>query len=165
MLKKVILVLLLISATFPQSLRSKLDKVLKDKFFERCLVAIQVEDVTTKKNLYKKNEKLLLRPASNMKILTSSAGLLYLGSDYEFKTDLYYDGYVSSDTLYGNIYVVGGCDPDFVTQDLYTFVEAIRSLNVSVITGNLYGDISFKDSLYNIKFPKPNHLGNISSPC
>jgi serine-type D-Ala-D-Ala carboxypeptidase/endopeptidase (penicillin-binding protein 4) len=148
MLKKIIFALLLISATFSQPLKLKLDSVLKDKFFERCLVAIQIEDLTTNRTLYKKNEKFLLRPASNMKILTSSAGLLYLGSDYEFKTELYYDGYVSNDSLYGNVYVVGGCDPDFDTQDLYPFVEAIRSLNVSVITGNLYGDISFKDSLY-----------------
>ena len=58
-----------------------------------------------------------------MKILTSAAGLLYLTPDYEFSTDLYYDGYVSNDTLHGNIYVVGGCDPDFVTQDLYPFVK------------------------------------------
>jgi len=148
MLKKIILVILLVSATYPQSLKTKLDKVLKNKYFDTCLVAIQVEDLTTNKTLYKKNEKLLLRPASNMKVITSSSGLLFLGPDYEFETELYYDGYVSSDTLYGNLFVVGGCDPDFVTQDLYTFVDAIRSLNVSVINGNIYADVSFKDSLY-----------------
>ena len=148
MLKKIIFALLIISASFPQTLKSELDKVLKDKFFERCLVAIQVEDLTTNITLYKKNEKLLLRPASNMKIVTSSAGLLYLGSDYEFKTNLYYDGYISTDTLYGNVYIVGGCDPDFITQDLYAFVDTIKTLGVSVINGNLYGDLSFKDSLY-----------------
>ena len=74
--------------------------------------------------------------------------MLYLTPDYEFSTDLYYDGYVSNDTLHGNIYVVGGCDPDFVTQDLYPFVDSIKALNVSVINGNIYGDVSFKDSLY-----------------
>lgn len=142
-----LLVVFIISA-YPQSVKSKLDNVLKDKFFESCLVSIQVEDLTSNRTLYKKNEKYLLRPASNMKILTSSAGLLFLGPDYEFKTDLYYDGYVSNDTLYGNIYVVGGCDPDFVTHDLYPFVDAIKTLNVSVINGNIYGDVSFKDSLY-----------------
>jgi len=135
-------------SAYPQSLKSKLDNVLNDKFFESCLVSIQVEDLTTNKTLYKKNEKFLLRPASNMKILTSAAGLLYLTPDYEFSTDLYYDGYISEDTLYGNIYVVGGCDPDFVTQDLYSFVDAIESLNVSVINGNIYGDVSYKDSLF-----------------
>ncbi len=143
----IIIVVIFISA-YPQSLKTKLDNILKDKFFESCLVSIQVEDLTENKTLYKKNEKFLLRPASNMKILTSASGLLYLTPDYEFNTDLYYDGYVSNDTLHGNIYVVGGCDPDFVTQDLYPFVDAIKSLNVSVINGNIYGDVSFKDSLY-----------------
>lgn len=148
MLKKIIFILLIVSVSFPQNLKSKLDKVLKDKYFDTCLVAIQIEDLTTNKTLYKKNEKLLLRPASNMKIITSSSGLIFLGPDYEFETELYYDGYVSSDTLYGNLFVVGGCDPDFITQDLYTFVDAIKSLNISVINGDLYGDVSFKDSLY-----------------
>lgn len=148
MFKKIIFILLIVSVSFPQNLKSKLDKVLKDKYFDTCLVAIQIEDLTTNKTLYKKNEKLLLRPASNMKIITSSAGLFYLTPEYEFKTDLYYDGYVANDTLYGNLFVVGGCDPDFVTKDLYTFVDAIKSLNISVINGNIYGDVSFKDSLY-----------------
>jgi serine-type D-Ala-D-Ala carboxypeptidase/endopeptidase (penicillin-binding protein 4) len=148
-MKKVLIFLaVLIVTAYPQSLKSKIDNVLKDKFFESCLVSIQVEDLTGNKILFEKNEKMLLRPASNMKVITSTAGLLYLGSDYEFKTDLYYNGYVSNDTLYGNLFVVGGCDPDFVTQDLYTFVDAIKSLNVSVISGNIIGDVSFKDSLY-----------------
>lgn len=148
MKKVLILSLILIISSFPQSLKSKIDKILKEKFFETCLVSIQVEDLTTNKTLYKKNEKFLLRPASNMKIITSAAGLLYLGPDYEFRSDLYYDGFTSNDTLYGNIYVVGGCDPDFTTIDLYKFVDAIKSQNISVINGNIHGDISFKDSLY-----------------
>jgi D-alanyl-D-alanine carboxypeptidase/D-alanyl-D-alanine-endopeptidase (penicillin-binding protein 4) len=149
-MKKVLIfiTIILLVSSYPQSLNSRLDNVLKDKFFESCLVSIQVEDLTANKTLYKKSEKLLLRPASNMKVLTSAAGLLFLGPEYEFKTDLYYDGYVSNDTLHGNVYVVGGCDPDFITQDLYYFVDAIESLNVSVINGNIYGDVSFKDSLY-----------------
>lgn len=148
MLKKILFSVLIVSTSFSQSLSSKINKIINDKFFDTCLVAIQVEDLTTNKTLYKKNENILLRPASNEKILTTSAGLLYLTPEYEFKTDLYYDGYVSSDTLYGNLFVVGGCDPDFVTKDFYIFVDAIKSINVSVIVGNIYGDVSFKDSLY-----------------
>jgi len=149
MIKKIALIFVtLFTLTFPQSLTSQLDKLLSNKFFDTCLVSIQVDNLTDNQTLYKKNEKMLLRPASNMKIITSSAGLLFLGLDYEFKTDLYRDGYVSNDTLYGNIYVVGGCDPDFKTQDLYYFVDTLKSLGISTITGNLFGDISFKDSLY-----------------
>ena len=149
MFNRLLFVALILSvAVYPQSLKSSIDDVLKVKFFESCQVSIQVEDLTTNNTLYKKNEKLLLRPASNMKILTSVAALIYLRPDYEFSTDIYYDGYISSDTLYGNIYVIGGCDPDFITQDLYYFVDAFKSQNISIITGNLYGDISFKDSMY-----------------
>lgn len=148
-MKKVLLIsLIFLITSYPQSLKTKLDNVLKNKFFETCLVSVQVEDLTKNKTLYKKNEKYLLRPASNMKVITSSSGLVYLGPDYEFKTDLYYDGYISNDTLNGNVFVVGGCDPDFITQDLYTFVDAIKNINVSVINGNIFGDVSFKDSLY-----------------
>jgi D-alanyl-D-alanine carboxypeptidase/D-alanyl-D-alanine-endopeptidase (penicillin-binding protein 4) len=148
MKKSILIFILLPFLIFPQSLQYKLNKVLNDKFFDTCLVSIQVEDLTINKTLFKKNEKMLLRPASNMKILTSSAGLLYLEPEYEFKTDLYTDGYVSNDTLFGNLYFVGGCDPDFTTKDFSYFVEEFKSKNVSVIKGNLYGDVSFKDSLY-----------------
>lgn len=148
-MKKILfLSLILILSTYPQSIKTKVDNVLKDSLFQTCLFSIQIEDLTAKKTLYKKNEKILLHPASNMKILTSAAGLMYLTPDYEFKTDLYYDGYISSDTLYGNIFVAGGCDPDLNTSDLYTFVDAIKILNINVINGNIYIDVSFKDSLY-----------------
>lgn len=148
MLKKLLFSFLIITISFPQSLSTKINKVIGNKFFDTCLVAIQVEDLTTDKTLFKKNEKMLLRPASNMKILTSVAGLIYLGKDYEFQINLYYDGFISNDTLKGNLYVEGGCDPDFTTSDFYTFINAMKEMKITHIDGNIYGDISFKDSLY-----------------
>lgn len=142
------LALITVSITLSQSISSRINKVIKDKFFDTCLVAIQIEDLSSDKTLFKKNEKMLLRPASNLKIITSTAGLINLGEDYQFTTNLYYDGFISNDTLFGNIFVEGGCDPDFTTEDFYSFVEALKNLNIKFIAGNLYGDTSFKDSLY-----------------
>jgi len=82
-----------------------------------------------------------------MKILTSLAGLLNLHG-YEFKTRMFRTGVISADTLYGDIYIVGGFDPDFTTEDLEKFVNEIEKLGVKYITGNLYADLSAKDSLY-----------------
>lgn len=146
--KIISLTLLSISLSLSQSISSGINKIISNKFFDSCLIAIQVEDLTTNKTLFKKNEKMLLRPASNLKILTSAAGLIYLGENYQFTTNLYYDGFISNDTLFGNIFIEGGCDPDFTTQDFYLFVEALKNLNINFINGNLYGDTSFKDSLY-----------------
>ncbi|MEP0860220.1 MAG: D-alanyl-D-alanine carboxypeptidase/D-alanyl-D-alanine-endopeptidase [Ignavibacterium sp.] len=148
MLNKLFFSFLIITISFPQSLSTKLTKIIGNKFFDTCLVAIQVEDLATNKTLFKKNEKMLLRPASNMKILTSATGLIFLGENYEFTTNLYYDGFISNDTLNGNLYFEGGCDPDFTTNDFYHFVNALQEKNIRHIKGNIFGDVSFKDSLY-----------------
>lgn len=148
MYKILLLVILFFFNSFPQSLNSKLDKLLQDEFFNSCAISIQVEDLTADKILFKKNEKLLLRPASNMKIITSAAGLLYLGPDYEFITSLFYSGEIINNTLNGDLYIVGGCDPDLKTEDFNFFVDALTTLGVTKISGNIYADISFKDSLF-----------------
>ena len=83
-----------------------------------------------------------------MKILTSFAGLLYLGSGYQFETKMFHTGVISGDTLHGDIYVVGGFDPDFTTDDLEKFVRELEFSGVKYISGNLYADLSDKDSLY-----------------
>lgn len=148
MYRKILFSFLIISVSFSQSLSTKINNLISNKYFDTCLVAIQVEDLTTNKTLFKKNEKLLLRPASNMKILTSAAGLIFLGEDYEFTTNLYYDGFISNDTIYGNLYFEGGCDPDFTTDDFYYFVNHLKENNIRFITGNILADLSFKDSIY-----------------
>jgi len=83
-----------------------------------------------------------------MKILTSLAGLLFLDSNYHFETKMFRTGVISGDTLYGDVYVAGGFDPDFTTDDLDKFVSELENSGVKYIAGNLYADLSAKDSLY-----------------
>jgi serine-type D-Ala-D-Ala carboxypeptidase/endopeptidase (penicillin-binding protein 4) len=131
-----------------QHLASGINKIINDPFFEKTLIAIDVFDLTDSVSLFRKNEKLLLRPASNMKLLTSAAALINLGEYYSFRTDLYHTGVVESDTLFGDIYVVGGFDPDFTIEDLDSLVGVIKSFGFKHISGGVYGDISKKDSMY-----------------
>ncbi len=137
---------------FPQKnisqLKQKLDKVTGHKFFESTLIALDVFDLTEKRTLYKKNEKLLLHPASNMKIITSAAGLVFLGEDYSFKTSLHYDGIIEDSVLNGNLFIVGGGDPQFVTTDLDSLIVVLKNIGITTINGNIYGDVSFMDSLF-----------------
>jgi serine-type D-Ala-D-Ala carboxypeptidase/endopeptidase (penicillin-binding protein 4) len=55
---------------------------------------------------------------------------------------------IESDTLLGDIYVVGGFDPLFSSEDLDSLVRIIKSLGIKHINGSVYGDISKKDSMY-----------------
>jgi len=131
-----------------QNLVSKINDVISDSLFQQTLIAIDIFDLSDSLSLYKKNEKLLLRPASNMKILTSVTGLINLGVDYKFKTELYHSGVIDGETLYGDLYVGGGFDPDFTTSDLDSLVQIVKLLRIKEINGRIYGDISKKDSLY-----------------
>ena len=137
---------------FPQrsilQLRMRIDSVLTESFFDTTLAAVNVYDLTINENLYSRNEKLLLRPASNMKILTTSAALVFLGPGYNFTTSLYYAGEIKNGILNGDLYVTGGCDPDFSNNDLDSLAAIIRSAGINKIKGNLIGDVSMMDSLY-----------------
>lgn len=149
---RIFVFLFFVSVSFPQStskqFQKKIENLYKDKNFESTLAAVDIYDLTKKKVLYQKNHKLLLHPASNMKILTSSAGLKYLGGDYQFKTSLFYEGEIIDGVLVGHLIVVGGCDPDFSSDDLEVLTQKIKDLGIKKITGNIYGDVSMTDSLF-----------------
>jgi D-alanyl-D-alanine carboxypeptidase/D-alanyl-D-alanine-endopeptidase (penicillin-binding protein 4) len=153
MIKKYILliILLLTPPAFPQlnkdQLKKGIDDLLDDEFFNSTTIAISVYDLTAKEPLYQFNEKKLLNPASNMKLLTSAAGLIFLGPKYNFITSVRYTGNIVNNTLKGDLYVVGDFDPDFSTDDLDYFVRDFRRAGIKEVEGNLYGDVSIKDSV------------------
>ena len=119
-------------------LQKHINEVIRDSFFTHTQIAIDVYDLKGNKQLYQHNSKLLLNPASNMKLLTTAAALIYLGKDYIFQTSLYHTGVIEGDTLYGDLYVAGGFDPDFTTSDLDSLVQAVESLGIKTITGNFF---------------------------
>ncbi|MCI0498443.1 MAG: D-alanyl-D-alanine carboxypeptidase/D-alanyl-D-alanine-endopeptidase [Planctomycetales bacterium] len=65
--------------------------------------SIMAVDAQTGAVLYQRNPDRLMIPASNMKLITSSAAMHYLGGSYTFKTKV---GLLGSDLV-----VVGGGDP------------------------------------------------------
>ena len=111
-------------------------------------VCISIYDLTANKTLYNYQEKKLTRPASTAKLMTT---ITYLSKPYSkehFHTEVWYDGTINQDTLKGDIYVVGGFDPEFGIAAMNKLVDRIANLPFNVISGHIYGDISMKDSLY-----------------
>lgn len=132
----------------PQTFQNRIDSLLYSDFFKSSQAGISVYDLTVNKPLFKHNVKLLLRPASNQKILTTAAGYLFLGEDYKFQTSVYHTGEVEDSICYGDIYIVGGLDPDFSSRDLDSLVSEIKHSGIKEIRGNIYGDVSAMDSLF-----------------
>ena len=149
---KIVLLLYVSNSIFPQNnytnTVNEIEHHLTNSFFNSTTIAVDAYDLTAEKIVFKKNEKLLLHPASNQKIITSAAGLLFLGDDYKFNTSLYHTGEIVDSICMGDIFIVGGCDPDFSLNDLDSLVCALKENGINKILGNIYGDVSYLDSLY-----------------
>jgi len=70
----------------------ELTKLLSLSPFKDMNVGIKVTSLETNDILFDYHGDLLLKPASNVKLVTTLAALKYLGADYEFKTKVYTDG-------------------------------------------------------------------------
>ena len=111
-------------------------------------VGISVYDLTADSVLYAYQADKLSHPASTMKLLTTITALAQEKADEPFRTEVWAQGIIRQDTLYGDLYVVGGFDPEFDEEMLDTLVRSVSDADFSVITGQVYGDVSMKDSLY-----------------
>ena len=143
-----IAIILIPSSAKYKDIESMMTALLQDEYFENTTIAISVFDFTSNKMLFNLNEKKMVHPGSVMKIMTCAAGLEYLGTDYNFETSVYHTGNISDSVCYGDIYIVGGFDPEFAEKDLDTLVYAIKEYGIKEIKGNLYADISNMDSIH-----------------
>ncbi|BEG99986.1 D-alanyl-D-alanine carboxypeptidase/D-alanyl-D-alanine endopeptidase [Bacteroides sedimenti] len=131
-----------------QGLRAKLDSLLEEDFLKTSEVGISVYDLTADSLLYGYQNNKLYRPASVQKLITAITGLSVLGPRYHFSTSLYYSGELRDSTLYGNLYVVGGLDSEFVDSSMNVLVKLLGRSGIKTITGKLIADVSMTDSLY-----------------
>lgn len=108
---------------------------------------------TTGKILEGYNFEKRVRPASNLKLLTSAAILDELGPDYQFRTKMYGIGEQVEDTWQGDIIIRGVGDPsisgEFYRDDRFyvfdKFFSALYDRGIRKIDGNLIGNDSFFD--------------------
>jgi serine-type D-Ala-D-Ala carboxypeptidase/endopeptidase (penicillin-binding protein 4) len=109
--------------------------------------AIEVYSRNQRRMIYRAYSGLLLHPASNLKIVTTSFALHSLGGNYVFNTPFEYAGVQRSDSLLGDLVVVGTGDPILSLDDLDSAAEALYKSGIRVVTGNLVIDVSKFDSL------------------
>jgi D-alanyl-D-alanine carboxypeptidase/D-alanyl-D-alanine-endopeptidase (penicillin-binding protein 4) len=138
--------------SFPQKgdqhFLSEIQKIISNPFFDQTIIALDIFDLTDSVSLFQQNNKAAFTTSIEYEIAHFSAALINLGRYYSFRTDLYHTSVIDGETLYGDIFVVGGFDPDFTTKDLDSLVRVVKSLGIKKIAGGVNGDISKKDSMY-----------------
>lgn len=105
------------------------------------------------------NSGKLMRPASNLKLLTSAAILNELGPDFSYRTNMYGYGYQEGGIWQGDIIIRGVGDPsisgEFYNEDRFhvfeEFFTALDTLGIRRINGDLIGNDAYFD---NQPYPK-----------
>jgi serine-type D-Ala-D-Ala carboxypeptidase/endopeptidase (penicillin-binding protein 4) len=97
-------------------------------------------DARTGDLLYQHNAQMPLVPASTIKLIVTAAALAQLGPAHRFQTTIESDGAVSNGVLNGDLYIVGGGDPELQTSDLQAAARAIKASGIALIDGAVIAD-------------------------
>ena len=122
--------------------------------------------------VYGRDASALLLPASNLKVVTAYAGLELLGAGYRFTTLVEGTSRPDDGTVTGNLYLVGGGDPNLMTDTydhaqyyahpVYTSLDrlaaALKAAGVRTVTGSIVGDAHRYDALVGVPTWSPEYL-------
>lgn len=141
-------------STIPQ-FWEQMDDIFDDPTFNNAHWGVVIQSLETGEYFYKRNEDKFFVPASNMKLFTTAAGLLLLGEDYRFSTNILTDGYLDGSILEGNLIIQGRGDPTisgrFHKDNVYAvysaWADSLIALGIDEIRGNIIGDDNLFDDI------------------
>lgn len=124
------------------------------------------------RQLYALDPTAELMPASNLKLITAGAVLAGLGGSYRFTTLVEASGHRTGSTLIGNLYLVGGGDPQlmaaaynrtlYLPEPVYTSLDqlaaSVRRAGITDVTGAVIGDGTRYDDQIGIPTWSPQYL-------
>lgn len=133
-------------------LSEPLQQIITQNKAEDAFWSITVRD-SSGKIIEAYNSQKLMRPASNLKLLTAATVLDELGADFTYKTYMYGVGDQKQDVWDGNIIIRGMGDPSmsgrFYNDDrlfvLEKFYSALQAMGIKKISGNIIGNDSYFD--------------------
>jgi serine-type D-Ala-D-Ala carboxypeptidase/endopeptidase (penicillin-binding protein 4) len=110
-------------------------------------VAVHVRDVSCAGELVALESDRSMRPASNLKLVTSAAALVLLGADWKFETVFTSAGPVVGGQLGGDLVVHAAGDPLYQSESggdvralLEPVVRELRALGIQAVEGDLVLD-------------------------
>src|SRR5262245_1313561 len=131
-----------------EPIEAALRRIVEARPLNMSRVSVQVFDSATGESLYSHEPDMLLKPASNMKVVTSATALALLKPEYRFRTSFYAASNPdAAGTVRGDFYIKGGGSPGLVGEEWWLIARKMRSLGVARIEGDLVGDDTFFDEV------------------
>jgi serine-type D-Ala-D-Ala carboxypeptidase/endopeptidase (penicillin-binding protein 4) len=129
---------------------SQMDDIFNDPSFSNANWGVVIQSLETGEYFYKRNEDKLFMPASSLKLFTTAAGLILLGPEYRFTTNIYRRGIIDGSVLKGDLVIQGRGDPTISARfyggdmlRLYNlWADSLLDAGIEEIDGNIIGDDS-----------------------
>ncbi|MEK2689976.1 D-alanyl-D-alanine carboxypeptidase/D-alanyl-D-alanine endopeptidase [Bdellovibrio sp. GT3] len=99
------------------------------------------------KVLLDNNGSKMMIPASITKVVTGSAVLATFPPGHKFKTSIWTTGEIVKGTLKGNVYLKGGGDPSFVSENMWFLVNAFLRNDIKRVEGDIIVDDTLFDKM------------------
>lgn len=104
-------------------------------------IGVYIINVDTDKTLYQRHINRTFIPASNLKLFTVAAALLYLGADYKFSNELLIaPDSIEDNRLVGNVYLRLSGDPSLSKQQLAQLIHQLNTNGITRIEGDFIID-------------------------
>jgi len=143
-----------------KDLASQIAAIIAQPQLARADWGIAIADLETGKTIYARNADRLFLPASNAKLLTTSAVMALVGPNYLFRTTVETTGKVDAEgRLKGDLVIVGRGDPNISgrvlpyqlksqrnpphTQILEDMANQIAQAGIKTVDGDVIGDDTF----------------------
>lgn len=130
-----------------EQLRDDIDRILQEGIGSSATVGVRAVDVETGQVLYDKNGGTGLNPASNMKLLTSSAALDEFGPSETFGTRLLADE-PEDGVVDGPLFVEGEGEAFLLFEDVVSWASQLELKGVDRIRGDIVIDDTIFDGEY-----------------
>ncbi len=128
------------------TLPDELARIVRSQPLASARTSALVLDAASGETLFSHDPGMLLKPASNMKILTAAAALALLRPEYRFRTTFYTSAPPDpSGEVRGDLYIKGGGSPGLVGERLWMAARRLRALGIRKVEGDLVGDDTFFD--------------------
>ena len=138
-----------------QKLIQEIKKMEENPILEKSSWSIQIRNTKSGEIIAQSNAKKNLVPASVMKAITTGVAFIRLGAGFRFKTELYYDGIISADSvLRGNLIVKGFGDPTLGSHRwqsthtdtiFFSIFQELKKIGINKIEGKIIADVSSFD--------------------
>lgn len=121
-------------------LQETIGEILHGRTLGRVRVGMRVMSARTGRLFYGRRGDALMDPASNQKVLATTAALVRLGADWRYRTEVMGPAPDDEGVIHGNIHLRGNGDPTLRSIDFDELAARLRALGVTRVDGGVLAD-------------------------